>query len=233
MVGRAADTATPRRVADQDDGLDGLAVDDERPEESDGSSDDEDEPVYRYDRVAGDALDVLSRDRATALAACPKFLVRSQTRFRLSVQIMGTDSGYVFLLSFEGHVLRRFRPHRAAVLAISVDEGCESIGSASIDGASVPVSPAHRSGTVAVASLSTTDVESVDLRRPVRCIALDPEYSRRSNHHFVTGGMAGHLILHERGWLGQKEVLLHSGDSPVWAATWRTNWIAWATDEVR
>jgi len=118
-------------------------------------------------------------------------------------------------------VLRRFRPHRAAVLAISVDDGCESIGSASID------------GTVSVASISTTDVESVDLRRPARCVALDPEYSRRSNHHFVTGGMAGKLILHERGWLGQKEVVLHSGESPVWAASWRTNLIAWATDEVR
>lgn len=71
------------------------------------------------------------------------------------------------------------------------------------------------------------------MRRPMRCIALDPNYSKRNTRQFVSGGMAGNLVLSEKGWLGQKDVTLYSGEGPIWAAEWRGSLIAWASDAVR
>ena len=42
--------------------------------------------------------------------------------------------------------------------------------------------------------------------------------------------MAGTLVMHEKGWLGHKESLLHSNEGPIWAISWRGNLIAWAND---
>lgn len=42
--------------------------------------------------------------------------------------------------------------------------------------------------------------------------------------------MAGNLTLHEKGWLGPKDVVLHSGEGPIWSTQWRRNYIAWAND---
>lgn len=39
--------------------------------------------------------------------------------------------------------------------------------------------------------------------------------------------------MYEKGWLGHKETVLHSGEGPIWAIEWRGNLIAWANDEVR
>jgi hypothetical protein len=37
--------------------------------------------------------------------------------------------------------------------------------------------------------------------------------------------------MHEKGWLGPKDVTLHSGEGPIWACTWRRNLIAWSNDK--
>lgn len=39
----------------------------------------------------------------------------------------------------------------------------------------------------------------MDFRRPVQCVALDPDYSKSSARRIVSGGMAGQLILNEKG----------------------------------
>ena len=39
----------------------------------------------------------------------------------------------------------------------------------------------------------------MDFRRPVRCVALDPEYAKTSSRRVVSGGMAGQLIMSEKG----------------------------------
>lgn len=36
--------------------------------------------------------------------------------------------------------------------------------------------------------------------------------------------------MHEKGWLGHKETLIHSNDGPIWAIQWHGNLIAWAND---
>ena len=38
--------------------------------------------------------------------------------------------------------------------------------------------------------------------------------------------------MYEKGWLGHKETVLHSGEGPIWAIEWRGNLIAWANDKV-
>jgi hypothetical protein len=44
--------------------------------------------------------------------------------------------------------------------------------------------------------------------------------------------MAGNLIMQEKGWLGYKEQIIHSGEGPIWAIEWRGDLIAWANDLV-
>lgn len=61
-------------------------------------------------------------------------------------------------------------------------------------------------------------------------MALEPDYASRSTRQFVSGGMAGNLTLHEKGWLGPKDVTLHSGEGPIWSVQWRRNYIVWSND---
>lgn len=67
----------------------------------------------------------------------------------------------------------------------------------------------------------------------MRTIALEPNFAKRSTRSFVCGGLAGNIVLREKGWLGHKEVLLHSGEGPIWQTRWRGRLIAWANDLVR
>jgi hypothetical protein len=61
-------------------------------------------------------------------------------------------------------------------------------------------------------------------------IALEPGFAKKSTRAFVCGGMTGNLVLQEKGWLGYRETVLHSGEGPIWAIEWRGDLIAWAND---
>jgi len=60
---------------------------------------------------------------------------------------------------------------------------------------------------------------------------LDPNF--RDTQQFVSGGLAGNLILSDKGWFGQKQekILQHSGEGPIYAASWKGSLIAYANDE--
>ena len=88
------------------------------------------------------------------------------------------------------------------------------------------------SGQVVIYSLSTPEVYRFDQKRPMRTIALEPNFVKRSGRAFVCGGLSGNLTMHEKGWLGHKETLLDSGEGPIWQARWRGRLIAWANDLV-
>jgi vacuolar protein sorting-associated protein 41 len=64
----------------------------------------------------------------------------------------------------------------------------------------------------------------------MRTLALEPDFARKSTRAFVCGGTAGNLVMHEKGWLGHKETVLHSGEGPIYAVRWRSRLIAWAND---
>ena len=42
--------------------------------------------------------------------------------------------------------------------------------------------------------------------------------------------MAGQLIMSEKGWFGNSETTLHSGEGPIYAISWKGPYIAWAND---
>lgn len=89
-------------------------------------------------------------------------------------------------------------------------------------------------GVVQVQSLGEAqELNSFNMRRPMHCVVLEPNFGRRNNRQLVSGGMAGVLTIHEKGWLGNKETKIHEGEGPIWAVAWRGNLIAWANDMVR
>lgn len=96
----------------------------------------------------------------------------------------------------------------------------------------IPVLNLSVSGQVVIYSLNTPEVYRFDQKRPMRTIALEPNFVKRSGRAFVCGGLSGNLTMHEKGWLGHKETLLDSGEGPIWQARWRGRLIAWANDLV-
>lgn len=81
-------------------------------------------------------------------------------------------------------------------------------------------------------SLSGSETPSFNLKRPLRTVALEPNFAKSSTRSVISGGMAGNLTLHEKGWLGYKETILHSGEGPIWQVRWRDNLVAWANELV-
>lgn len=97
----------------------------------------------------------------------------------------------------------------------------------------VIISTKESTGQVAIHSISTPESFTFDLKRPMRTIALAPNFAKNSSRPFVCGGMAGNLVLYEKGWLGHKDTVLHASEGPIWSVRWRETLIAWANDMVR
>lgn len=83
--------------------------------------------------------------------------------------------------------------HTATVNEVSFDSDGEYVGSCSDD------------GTVVISNLYTDEKEKFEYHRPVKAVALDPEYARKSSKQFALGGLAGQLIFLSKGWLGYRE----------------------------
>ncbi|KAF5744798.1 hypothetical protein HS088_TW07G00378 [Tripterygium wilfordii] len=115
-------------------------------------------------------------------------------------------------------MVKEFPAHTAAVNDLSFDIEGEYVGSCSDD------------GSVVINSLFTDEKLKFDYHRPMKAIALDPDYSKKSSRRFVAGGLAGHLYFNTKRWLGYRDQVLHSGEGPIHAVKWRTSLIAWAND---
>ncbi|KAI7904801.1 uncharacterized protein BX663DRAFT_503574 [Cokeromyces recurvatus] len=166
-----------------------------------------DEPKLRYRRVKANVKDILDKDTASILRVSDRFMA------------LGTHWGAVHILDLEGNVIKSFKNHSATVNDISIDKNNEFIASASDD------------GKVFIYALYTSEIQFYNFKRPIKSIALDPEFARKSTRQFVSGGMAEQLILSEKSWLlGHKDVVLHAGEGPIYAIRWRNNFIAWAND---
>ncbi|KAF8709023.1 Vacuolar assembling protein VPS41, partial [Rhizoctonia solani] len=194
--------------SDDDEEDDDYNDDDDEDEDDNEEDEEEDvEPSLKYERLGGDTSQLLEKDSACALAISE------------SAILLGTHSGIVHVLDLNGVRQRSYRPHTATITDMSVDTTGDFVATASID------------GQVVIHSLSTPESYVFDLKRPMRTIALEPGFGNRGSRAFVCGGLAGTLVLHEKGWLGHKETTLHSGgEGPVWASAWRTTLIAWACD---
>ncbi|BEI86900.1 hypothetical protein CcaverHIS002_0702460 [Cutaneotrichosporon cavernicola] len=115
-------------------------------------------------------------------------------------------------------MINSFRPHAANVTSICLDEENDFVATASME------------GRVVIHSLTSTESYAFDYKRPMNAIALEPGFAKKSTRAFVCGGMLGNLIWQEKGWLGYREHVLHSGEGPIWAIAWRGDLIAWAND---
>jgi len=143
----------------------------------------------------------------------------------------------VHIIDFNGKVIKSYKRHLASIIDISMDSTGDFVSTASLDGefrylCLMSFSCTTPPGQVVIRSLSTPESYSFDMKRPMRTAALEPNFAKRTTRSFVCGGLAGNLILREKGWLGHKETLLHSGEGPIWQVRWRGRLIAWANDLV-
>lgn len=122
--------------------------------------------------------------------------------------------------------VKEFAAHTAAVNDLSFDTEGEYIGSCSDD------------GSVVINGLFTDERMKFDYHRPMKAIALDPDYVKKAFRRFVAGGLAGHLYFNMKKWLGYKDqvyktliyrflkillycLILLTGSSFVGFALWR------------
>ncbi|CAO2813254.1 unnamed protein product [Amaranthus hypochondriacus] len=191
-----------------ENGVDGDDERDEEEEEEDDVSEEEEEeePKLKYQRMGGSLSSLLSTDAATCIAVSERMIA------------LGTLSGSLHLLDFLGNQVKEFRAHKAAVNDLSFDIDGEFLGSCSDD------------GSVVISSLFTDEKRKFEYHRPMKAIALDPDYARKSLRRFVAGGLAGQLVFYTKKWFGYQEQILHSGEGPIHAVAWRTSLIAWAND---
>lgn len=54
-------------------------------------------------------------------------------------------------------------------------------------------------GNVVINGLFTQEHHVFNYKRPVKAVALEPDYAKSTSKQFVSGGMAGQLILNEKG----------------------------------
>ena len=152
----------------------------------------------------------------------------------------------VHVLSYEGAKVNSYRPHAASVTSLRMDEDNDFVATSSVEGEyfvliidSLDTDRLRSSqmtddqGRVVIHSITSTESYAFNYKRPMHCVALEPGFGKKTTRAFVCGGMAGNLIMQEKGWLGYKEQVLHSGEGPIWAVEWRGNLIAWANDQVR
>ncbi|WFD19582.1 Vacuolar protein sorting-associated protein 41 [Malassezia caprae] len=164
------------------------------------------EPAFHTTILKASVSDILARDSISSMAVSLEHVA------------LGLQSGMIFVLSRKGHLEKGFRFHSAPVLDIVFDSTGEFVGSAGMD------------GIVAIASLTSSEQYEFDFHRPMRSIALEPQFGSRSSRAFVCGGMSGVLVYREKRWFGYKETVLHNGEGPIWSVAWQGRWIAWAND---
>ncbi|BDA42740.1 Vacuolar protein sorting-associated protein 41 homolog [Coccomyxa sp. Obi] len=166
----------------------------------------EEEPRLKYQRLGCDVAELLGNNAATCLSVSDKILA------------LGTHSGAVHVLDYIGNEVKRIEAHKGPVNEICFDEAVEYIASCSDD------------GTVVIQGFYTDEVTTFKYKRPIKSVALDPRYGSRKTREFVTGGLAGQLLLVSKGWLGNKDTILHSGEGPIQEIKWSGSLISWAND---
>lgn len=89
--------------------------------------------------------------------------------------------------------MKEFPAHGAVVNDLSFDVEGEYIGSCSDD------------GSVVISGLFSDEKMRFEYHRPMKAIALDPDYARNTSRRFVAGGLAGNLYLNSKKWLGYRD----------------------------
>ncbi|KAF5102243.1 hypothetical protein D0Z00_000426 [Geotrichum galactomycetum] len=142
---------------------------------SDEESDDDEEevePRLKYNRITQLPVTVFNKDPVSTCLTSESFFA------------FATHNGVVHLTKPDFTLIRSYRAHRASILGLATDG--TYLASASID------------GTVVIGSvLEADDISASNFKRPVHSVALDPNY--KSSKTFISGGMAGDVILAKDG----------------------------------
>jgi len=153
---------------EEEEGTEGEEGDEEEEE-------DDEEPKLKYQRIGGSIGEIFKTDAASCMAVAEKLLA------------LGTHYGLVYVLDFQGHIIRRFAQHQATVNELCIDVTGEYVSSCGND------------GKVYINSLYGNETIEHSFKRPVTSIALDPDYCRKKTNQFACGGKAGQLILNTKG----------------------------------
>ncbi|VVT46441.1 uncharacterized protein SAPINGB_P001215 [Magnusiomyces paraingens] len=165
---------------------------------ADSESDDdgvEIEPRLKYSRITTLPKPVFNTDPVSACILSETFIA------------VATHGGFVYIYKPDLITpIWSYRAHKASVFDLATDG--YYVGSASMD------------GTVVIGSVTDQkDIQAFDFHRPVQTLALDPHY--KSSKIFISGGMAGDVILSERGWLnGRSDTVIQHSEDPVTAVYW-------------
>lgn len=239
----ARDSSADEQEGEDDDEEEGDGEEEEDEEE-------EEEPTLKYSRLEGSTAQIFSKDTASAIAVCQKYIVRltlsplfctyhppmtklsTRSDCRLAQRhdlcpVSGRPYAQAVPTSLRNHQRPQHRLYRR-IRRQRLYGWCVRLRLRKL----LSLTSEDFAGLISIQSLVSTENHTFDMRRPMRCIALDPNYIKRNTRQFVSGGMAGSLVLSEKGWLGQKDVTLYSGEGPIWAAEWRGTLIAWASDAV-
>ncbi|KAJ3067866.1 Vacuolar protein sorting-associated protein 41, partial [Podochytrium sp. JEL0797] len=193
---------------------------------SDEDEDDDEEPMLKYQRLSGTLAETLQKDAVSCLAVSDRFLVCEEHSPSVPLvpsllnlpKALGTHCGMVHLLDLSGNNVKRFEAHSASVTDISIDSSAEFVASSSDD------------GRVVINSLYTPESIPYKHKRPIKCVALEPEYSRKPSRNHVSGGTGEELVMTGKGWFSSVDTVIGSGEGAVWAVEWRKDYIAWAND---
>jgi hypothetical protein len=86
-------------------------------------------------------------------------------------------------------------------------------------------------GKVVVYSLYGSDRYEFNYNRPIKSVAIDPEFYKKTEKPVASGGKTGKLVLSKKGWFGHKETVIHKGEGDIHAVRWHGPFIAWANDQ--
>ncbi|GAV47470.1 hypothetical protein ZYGR_0H03130 [Zygosaccharomyces rouxii] len=162
----------------------GEEEEDDDDEEDDEEDDDDEPPLLKFSRITK----LPKTFRRDAISTC---------LFHEKIFAFGTHAGVLHLTTTDFTPLQTLKCHRSSILSINTNG--TFFATASID------------GTVAIGQIEdTTNITLFDFKRPVQAVVLDVDY--KSSKTFVSGGMAGEVILSQRNWLGSRVDITLSKD---------------------
>lgn len=174
-------------------------------EESD--EEEEEEPKLKYTRLSNAVFDDNIKGDAVSTATVGD-----------NHLIIGTHGGQVLIMDLEGNLIASHVCHTASVTSLSLDSTSQYVASSSDD------------GTMVINGITQRSRQVKDFKRPIKAIAFSPDFATASHQRIAAGGLAGHLIINEKGWWGYRDTILQSGDGPILEIQWHGDLIAWASD---
>lgn len=175
-------------------------------EDSENSEEEKYPPTLKYTRITSKLpKSFFARD---SVSSC---------KFTDTVFLFGTHSGILHITTTDFKSIQTLKCHRSSILSIY----CDNINFAT----------ASMDGTVIIGSLNNpSQLTAFDFKRPVHSIILDDDY--KTNQKFISGGMAGEVILSQRNWLGNRsDITLSEGKGSILGIYKLGNIIFWFNDD--